>query len=97
MNKMRLIALSLAVILLLFLLISPVAHAALDSMGLNWWTADSGGQSNNGNTSLYGIAGQPDVGNLQGGDFSLAGGFLSGAIVPPANINYIYLTIVVKR
>jgi hypothetical protein len=67
---------------LLIVLSSPLAHAE-DGYEVSWWTVDCGGQSvsSEGRYSLGGTAGQCDAGILQGGDYSLVGGFWSGAKV----------------
>ena len=48
---------------------------------LAWWTVDGGGYtwSTGGAYALGGTVGQPDAGVLQGGDYTLAGGFWGGA------------------
>lgn len=76
------------------LLVVTVVYAQ-GEYDLSWWTVDNGGgQSNGGVYSLQGVAGQPDAGVLQGGDFSLEGGFLSGEIVsiPPKHSQFLPLT-----
>ena len=67
---------------LLIVLSSPLAHAE-DGYEVSWWTVDGGGQSfsSEGRYSLGGTAGQCDAGILEGGDYSLVGGFWSGAKV----------------
>jgi len=46
---------------------------------LTWWTADGGGSRLTGSRYvLQGTAGQPDAGALNGGGYSLAGGFWGG-------------------
>jgi len=50
------------------------------SYDLSWWTVDGGGGvlGSEGGYALSGSIGQPDVGLLAGGDYSLAGGFWGG-------------------
>ena len=54
---------------------------------LSWYTIDGGGGSNStgGEFSLSGTIGQPDAGVMQGGDFTLSGGFWFG--LPPTDCN----------
>jgi len=73
-------ALSLAVGLLMSLLMVSVALAQSGGgYDLTWWTADGGGSRLTGSSYvLQGTAGQPDAGALNGGGYSLAGGFWGG-------------------
>ena len=78
------------------LLIATVVYAQGD-YDLSWWTVDSGGGQSNGDVfSLLGVVGQPDAGVLQGGDFILAGGFLSGVTAPPPPVYNQLLPLVIK-
>jgi hypothetical protein len=53
------------------------------SYDLEWSTIDSGGgTSSGGRYSLTGVIGQPDAGQLTGGDFTLEGGFLCELGIP---------------
>ena len=67
------------------LFISTVALAATDYQ-IHWWTVDGGGctsQSADGQYTLNGTIGQPDVGTATGGNYTVKGGFwgsLSAAI-----------------
>ena len=47
---------------------------------LSWYTIDGGGgsRSTGGNFEMSGTMGQPDAGEMSGGDFTLAGGFWGG-------------------
>jgi hypothetical protein len=81
--------------LVVILVASPAARAAVDAISLNWWTVDSGGgQSAGGIYRLQGIAGQPDAGFLEGGGFGLEGGFLGRVTTPP--IYNLLLPMVIK-
>jgi hypothetical protein len=77
----RLILLA-ALLGLLIVLSTALAHAE-DGYDLSWWTVDGGGQSfsSDGRYSLGGTSGQCDAGILEGGDYTLVGGFWSGAKV----------------
>lgn len=71
---------------LCLLLAANSALAAMQALDSTWFTVDSGaGQSSGGQYSLQGSAGQPDAGHLAGGDYTLAGGFWSGAGSAPAS------------
>ena len=67
---------------LLIVLSSTLAHAQ-DGYEVSWWTVDGGGQSvsSEGRYTLGGTAGQCDAGILEGGGYTLVGGFWSGAKV----------------
>ena len=64
-------------------LVGLLAGGALAQSGdydLTWSTVDGGGAtfSSGGHYSLGGTAGQPDAGPLEGGEYSLLGGFWGG-------------------
>jgi len=87
-------ALSLAVGLLMSLLMVSVALAQSGGgYDLTWWTADGGGSRLTGSSYvLQGTAGQPDAGALNGGGYSLAGGFWTGG----ANQRQLYLPLILR-
>lgn len=62
------------------------------------WTVDGGGgESQGGDMSLRGTAGQPDAGLLQGGEFTLGGGFLPGGeLGGEPTIYQIYLPVALR-
>lgn len=65
-----------------------LAFSAIYARGgytLNWATVDGGGGtfSTGDGYSLGGSAGQPDAGNLSGGDYTLRSGFWTGATPTP--------------
>jgi hypothetical protein len=72
-------------LLLLLALTSVVAVRAQEGGGyeLTWSTVDGGGEtfSVGGDYSLGGTVGQLDAGVLDGGDYTLVGGFWGGASV----------------
>ena len=72
-----------AALLGLVLLPSSALAQADGGYDLSWWTVDGGGQtfSSDGRYSLGGTAGQPDAGILEGGGYTLVGGFWGGAKV----------------
>jgi hypothetical protein len=76
-------------VLLLCLLVPLVAAGVVavraqegGGYDLTWSTVDGGGEtfSVGGDYSLGGTVGQPDAGILEGGDYSLVGGFWGGAL-----------------
>jgi hypothetical protein len=73
--------------LVLFMALLPlILVSATGSFDLPWWSVDGGGGLSSGSVfELRGAAGQPDAGAMQGGDYSLAGGFWGGAVIviPP--------------
>jgi hypothetical protein len=94
MKRKWLIPIILIIAALLF--VATIAYAQ-EGFDLSWWTVDSGGGQSNGDVySLQGVAGQPDAGVLQGGDFILAGGFLSGVTAPPPPVYNLLLPLVIK-
>jgi hypothetical protein len=75
----------------------PVLAGSGAVYDLSWHTVDGGGRtwSTGGGFSLGGTAGQPDAGLIEGGDYSLAGGFWpGGAVAVP--LQQIYLPLVVR-
>ena len=67
---------------------------------LRWWTVDCGGgallgSGPAGTYELAGTMGQPDVGDLQGGDYVLAGGLWGGGEVAGRKY-HVYLPVVMR-
>jgi len=51
---------------------------------IDWWTVDGGGGTSTGGTySMSGTTGQPDAGQMSGGDYTVSGGFWSILAVVP--------------
>ena len=75
------------------LLLATSLALALDGYDLSWWTVDGGGAtySTGGGYVLGGTAGQPDAGLMEGGGYSLAGGFWPGGVAAPEPEYQIYL------
>jgi hypothetical protein len=94
---MKKIVFILMIIGLLFTLVFAVQASQL-AYDLTWWTADGGGGFSQGEGyTLSATIGQVDAGTLQGGSYSLAGGFWSAAPSAPIEINYwIVLPLVIK-
>ncbi len=86
------------VVLAALLLVASVAAAQTGGgYDLTWHTVDGGGGVvSKGDYALSGTVGQPDAGAaLVGGDYTLSGGFWSGAVVSQGR-GKIYLPLVVK-
>ena len=80
----------------LLLAISPASAQSGAPYDLTWSTVDGGGWtfSTGGGYTLGGTIGQPDAGVLEGGDYSLAGGFWGGALA----VRYrVYLPLVMRQ
>jgi hypothetical protein len=76
----------------------PVLAQSGAGYDLSWSTVDGGGgtSSTGGGYSLAGTAGQPDAGVMDGGVYSLGGGFWGGgAVAAPEYL--IYLPLVVRE
>jgi hypothetical protein len=70
----------LIVSFLIALLLAPLClaragHTVPGDYAIPWHIMDGGGFSQGGSYSLQGAIGQPVVGSLQGGDYTLAGGY----------------------
>ena len=87
---------SLVAATVLLLAISPASAQSGAPYDLTWSTVDGGGEmfSTGGVYSLGGTVGQPDAGVLEGGDYTLAGGFWGGALA----VEYrVYLPLVMRQ
>ena len=70
---------ALLTVVFIWLVISAAALAASEGLNSSWWTVDGGGgPSSGGAFVLDGTIGQPDVGTMTGGRFSLSGGYWGG-------------------
>lgn len=83
---------------LLLLAASVVLAQSGGGYDLTWSTVDGGGYtfSTGEGYSLGGTAGQPDAGVMQGGGYTLAGGFWGGGAAAPPGYR-IYLPIVLRN
>ncbi|MHC4501234.1 MAG: hypothetical protein ACYS21_19225, partial [Planctomycetota bacterium] len=67
------------------LMISPV----IADYDISWSTIDGGGgTSTGGNYALVGTIGQPDAGDMSGGDYQLHGGFWPGGLILSCFVNF---------
>jgi len=83
--------------LLVTLAVSWPVVAQNGGYDLSWWTVDGGGgSSSEGDYTLDGTAGQPDAGELTGGEYTLGGGFWSRAVAAALE-QRIYLPVVLKN
>lgn len=72
--------LAIAVVLLLLSFGTILSAQSGGGFDLSWHTIDGGGgRSSGSNYVLHGTAGQPDAGDMSGGNFALQGGFWAGA------------------
>ena len=89
-----------ALLLLSTALLILLAQGAFAQSGgdydLSWSTVDGGGgTSGGGSYSLNGTVGQPDAGRLQGGVYTLVGGFWGGGPVTSPQ-RYLYLPVILR-
>ncbi|MBN2389180.1 MAG: hypothetical protein JXR84_00565 [Anaerolineae bacterium] len=88
---------TLGVLILGSFLLIGIARAAPVAFELPWWTIDNGGgRSTAGVYALNGTSGQPDVGQMSGGNFFISGGFWqqSQTVTTP---HYIYLPLTLRN
>lgn len=85
----RRMTLSLVYALIAAALAAVTTASTTIGYGLDWWTIDGGGgsASSGGSYVLDGTVGQPDAGTMNGGTYSLTGGFWATAPspAPPSN------------
>ena len=82
---------------LVLILVTSSALAGVEVFSLPWWSVDGGGGTSSGGAyTLHGSAGQPDAGRMQGGSFSLAGGFWGGGTAPQPNQENVFLPMVIR-
>ncbi len=90
----------LPILLILLLALVPLMLTAAASADYEvaWWSTDGGGgTSTGGDYILISAIGQPDVGVMQGGEYSLASGLLGGgAVAPPVLQTDLFLPLVVR-
>lgn len=81
------------------LLLVAVVPLALAQTGydLSWWTVDGGGATLSAGEGyrLSGTAGQPDAGMLEGGGYTLGGGFWRGGQVS-GQFYWVHLPVVLR-
>jgi hypothetical protein len=82
----------------LTLALALTAAVVADGFNLSWWTVDGGGGtfSTGDDYTLGGTIGQPDAGVMQGGDYTLGGGFWGGGELQTP-YSYVYLPITVRE
>lgn len=87
----------ISIICMFLILVIPSLALEL-GYSLPWWTVDGGGgESMGGSYELSATIGQADAGTLQGGSYTLAGGFWSAAPSEPIVIKHIIMLPLVKK
>ena len=67
--------------------------ASPQSFKIDWFTIDGGGGTSTGASySLSGTIGQPDVGEMSGGNFAVTGGFWRLSAGPPGVLPTLFIT-----
>jgi hypothetical protein len=90
----------IGIAVLILLLAVSTTLAQPDGFGLAWFTVDSGGCSSDGGVyTLSGTVGQPDANRaLGGGDYTLVGGFWSGAgVIDKPDTQHTHLPLILKN
>ncbi len=84
-------------VIVLLLIVAGISYAASNGFSLDWWTVDGGGgTSQGGDFAVSGTIGQPDTSSLMsGGEYTVVGGFWSGASTPPS-LNLVFLPFVTQ-
>lgn len=93
-TKVRKMALLISLVALMAILVTSSAVAQSgDGFDLSWSTIDGGGgSSSGGGYALGGTIGQPDAGIMNGGAYTLVGGFWNGA----GAVHKVYLPLIVR-
>lgn len=84
---------------LLPLNLTGATEAPQSTYEISWWTVDGGGVTlaTGGGYSLDATAGQPDAGLLEGGGYSLGGGFWRGGAPASVPSHSIYLPLILRN
>ncbi len=73
---------------LLIIVLVTISMVAAD-YSISWYTIDGGGGLSTGGTfTLEGTIGQPDAGEMSGGDYTLSGGFWPGGSILACFVNF---------
>ena len=83
----------------LFVLVAvSLVSAQIGEWDISWHSIGAGGSASmgGGRFVLSGTIGQPDVGDLSGGVYTLHGGFWGVAAAPDAGVRTVYLPLVLK-
>jgi hypothetical protein len=83
----------------LLLLVSVALAQSGNGYDLSWSTVDGGGAtfSTGGGYTLGGTIGQPDAGEMSGGDYALSGGFWGGIVGVVEYFYDVYLPLILKN
>lgn len=86
----------LGIIFISIFLLITISAIAQTGYEIDWYSSDGGGTvSNGGEYSISGIAGQPDAGYVESGNYSIAGGFFSGSALTSTEI-FIFLPLLTR-
>lgn len=92
---MKRILLIASILLILLLGVSLASARTLDGYTITWWTTSGGGgTSTDAGYSLTGVIGQPAVGEMSGGGYTVTSGYLSGVVTQPAQPYQAYLPMI---
>lgn len=84
-------------LLLLLLTTMTVAAQSGGTVDLTWSSIDGGGGVSSGNGfTLISTIGQGEAGTLQGGPYTLSGGFLAGSSLPLMTNYRVHLPVIVR-
>jgi hypothetical protein len=84
------------IFLITMLLISAYSNAQDEFQLTTWTISSSRGQFAGDVYHVQAEAGQPSTGMIEGGDFSLTGGFVNGVEVALPYRQYLYLPVAIK-
>ncbi len=76
-------------VILILLACTILTMSAFADYEISWHTIDAGGGTSTGGPyTLTGTIGQPDAGEMAGGDYELAGGFLPGTLFQQCFVDF---------
>ena len=96
-KRTRLIVSALVMLLLFFAGTTLVTAQTSNGYNISWWTTDGGGgtsQSADGQYTLNGTIGQPEIGTASGNGFEVGGGFWGEGILH--KIRNIFLPLIMR-
>lgn len=96
MDKTRILAFSLAILLIL-LLVGVAWAGSSANYAIDWWVFSGGGApASSSSVSLNGSLGQTAVGLSSSSNVSLNAGYWRSALAPPPDNNLIYLPVILR-
>lgn len=94
-TSIRILLFIVSILLILLVGASLASAQTMDGYTITWWTTSGGGgTSEAAGYSLNGIIGQPAVGEMSGGGYTVTSGYLSGVVTQPAQPYQAYLPMV---